>query len=331
MLTNRIIMIKISVIIPIYKTENFIERCVRSLMEQTMKKDIEFIFINDCTPDNSMKILYTTILEYPHRKEQITILNNETNLGASDSRKRAINIAKGIYIGCCDSDDWIDKNMYETLYNASNNGETDIVVCKYILETADTQSIREIKPSSTPQESLAHLDNPCMFSYSMCNQIIKKKILKQQISKIIPTQIREDTFLMMRVYHQANTIKFIPNAFYHYRRDNQESLTHNKIKTLEEFEIQKQNFESICSLLYSNNGYKKYHLACNKFKYMLKLEYKTAFKDLKSFYYAFKESHADIDYIFKEECYSLTKRLKYKFVYNTNYFIYKMYFALKNV
>lgn len=321
---------KVSIIIPIYKAEKYIERCVKSLMEQTME-EIEYIFINDCTPDNSMNILEKTISKYPNRKNQIVTINNRINLGPSESRKNAINIATGNYIGFCDSDDWVDSNMYEIMYDATNKEEIDIIVSNYFYETETSKTTKTLTPSNTPQESLAHLDDSYKFSYAMWNQLIRKEYIKEQISQIYPTKIREDTYLMMRIYYHAKSIKFLPMPLYHWWRSNTESLTHNVGKSMQDWEEQRINFSQICELLYSNKGYNKYHLACNKFKYMLKLEYKTAFKDLKSFYYAFKESHVDIDYIFKEECDSLAKRLKYKIIYNTHYFIYKLYFVFKNV
>ena len=82
--------VKISVIVPIYKAELFIERCVRSLMEQTMKNDIEFVFVNDCTPDNSMQILERVINDYPERSSQIFIWNIPENLGVTNSRIKGV-------------------------------------------------------------------------------------------------------------------------------------------------------------------------------------------------------------------------------------------------
>ena len=81
--------IKLSIIVPIYKVEQYIERCIRSLMEQTMKENIEFIFVNDCTPDNSIQILQNVIQEYPNRSSQIRIYNNTKNIGLHETRKVA--------------------------------------------------------------------------------------------------------------------------------------------------------------------------------------------------------------------------------------------------
>ena len=88
-------MIKLSIIIPIYNVEKYIERCARSLMQQTMKEDIEFIFINDCTPDNSMQILKKVIDKHSNRAKQIRIIENTKNIGISEVRKLGVKIAKG--------------------------------------------------------------------------------------------------------------------------------------------------------------------------------------------------------------------------------------------
>lgn len=77
---------KVSVIIPVYGVEKYIERCARSLFEQTLD-DIEFIFVNDCTLDNSINVLETTLEEYPKRKSQVQIINFEQNQGAAKARE----------------------------------------------------------------------------------------------------------------------------------------------------------------------------------------------------------------------------------------------------
>lgn len=322
-------MTKISVITPVYKAEKYIERCVRSLMEQTILEDIEFIFVNDCTPDNSMEILYTIISEYPHRKEQIIILNNETNLGPSDSRKRAIDIAKGEYIGCCDSDDWVEIDMYETMYKATNNGNIDIVISDFYYEKNTKQSIHRFTASSTPQDALAKMNNNKYFSYAMWNQIIRRTIIKEQIKYIIATTLREDTFLMMRVYCHAKHIQFIPIPFYHYWIGNETSLCHNVDRSMNAWFKQKENMDSITQLLYSVN-YNKFHKGVNLFKYMLKQEYRKTFPNLKTYYYAFRESHS---YYVKESnktCNSFINRLKTKIVWDSFYYFFWLYYRKKS-
>ena len=110
---------KVSVCIPIYGVEKYIERCARSLFEQTMTDDIEFIFVNDCTPDRSEQILLATLEDYPQRKKQVKILHHAENQGLTGARSTAVKAACGDYIIHCDSDDWVDPALYETMYRTA--------------------------------------------------------------------------------------------------------------------------------------------------------------------------------------------------------------------
>ena len=105
---------KISVIIPVYNVEKYIERCVRSLFEQTLG-EIEYIFVDDCTPDGSIAILRRIIEDYPERKPFVSIISHEQNKGLAIARRTGVNAACGEYVAFCDSDDWVDTNMYEKL------------------------------------------------------------------------------------------------------------------------------------------------------------------------------------------------------------------------
>ena len=124
---------KVSVIVPVYNAGLFIERCVRSLFEQTLE-DIEYIFVDDCSPDNSMDILLNVIEEYPHRKPNVTIMRHEVNTGQSGARKTGMHVAKGEYIIHCDADDWVDVDMYERMYRLAVEKDVEAVCCDIVLE-----------------------------------------------------------------------------------------------------------------------------------------------------------------------------------------------------
>lgn len=112
---------KISVIIPVYKAEPYIERCVRSLFSQTLD-DLEYIFIDDCTPDNSISVLKAVLDEYPNRRDQVKIVNHQHNQGVSQSRQDGFDATTGEYVIHCDPDDWIEPEMYELLYDKQKVG-----------------------------------------------------------------------------------------------------------------------------------------------------------------------------------------------------------------
>ena len=105
-----IIMPKVSVIVPVYGVERYMERCARSLFEQTLD-DIEFIFVDDCSPDRSLDILNEVLEEYVDRQLQTQIVRLDQNGGLPNARKVGLRLATGNYIIHCDSDVWVERDM----------------------------------------------------------------------------------------------------------------------------------------------------------------------------------------------------------------------------
>lgn len=116
-------MTKISIIIPVYNSENFLDKCLNSIINQTFK-DIEIICIDDGSTDKSLKILNN----FAGKDNRITIINQK-NSGPSAARNKGLEIAKGEYVGFVDSDDWVDLDFYEKLYNSAKKYDADIAVC----------------------------------------------------------------------------------------------------------------------------------------------------------------------------------------------------------
>ena len=129
-------MIKVSVILPVYGVAQYIEKCTESLLAQTLQ-EMEFIFVDDHGPDNSIELVQRMIENHP-RKEQFVFLKPEHNLGAGMARNFAIPQAKGEYIAFVDSDDWILPTMFEELYDtATQNNKCDICCCQMQKEYPD--------------------------------------------------------------------------------------------------------------------------------------------------------------------------------------------------
>ena len=105
----------ISVIIPIYGVEKYIDRCAESLFKQTMTDNVEFIFVNDATKDNSIGVLLDVISKYPQLKSQIRIINHNKNKGLPSARNTGLAVARGEYIVHIDGDDYIEPTMMEDL------------------------------------------------------------------------------------------------------------------------------------------------------------------------------------------------------------------------
>lgn len=275
----------LTVIVPIYKVELYIEKCVRSLMEQTVKDDIEFLFINDCTPDRSMDILNDVIKEYPERKEQIAIINNDKNLGIAETRIKALKYAKGDYVGWCDSDDWCEPNMFENLIKGSNHFTKDIVVCDFFM--IKKGKIIECKHGSTddPKEAVAGLCINDLFPYQLWETIIRKDLIENGFSKIAPTMSGEDCYAEMIAFYHARSIAYVHKTLYHHRILDT-SLTNNIVMTKEEWNAQKYNIKYIKNL-YGNKT--RFREAWLKWEQNRKVTYISTFDSLWEFYLDFPE------------------------------------------
>lgn len=206
----------VSVIVPIFGVEEYIEKCARSLFEQTLES-IEFIFVDDCTKDNSIFILQEVINEYPNRKGQIKLLRNNTNSGLPTSRKRGVEVANGDYIIHCDSDDWVDVKMYETLYNKAVEEDADIVICdfKHIYNDG-RQIVIPQKPAKKDGKSLIHQMLQQKLHGSCCNKLVKRACYKDGI--VFPIKnMTEDLVVMTQVAINAKHISYIAEPYYYYR------------------------------------------------------------------------------------------------------------------
>lgn len=305
-------MIYISVIIPIYKAEDYIERCARSLMEQTMKEGIEFLFINDCTPDNSMAILRNVIVDYPERRHQVRVIENRINLGVSATRKIGVKEAKGEYIGWCDADDWCEVNMYEKMFTSTNNQTKDIVVCDYWVEKGQNSECIKWVNCSTPQDCIINMWKGYYLPGSFWQQICRKSILQKSIEMIKEVNYSEDVYATILSCYYAHTISYVNVALYHYNQNNLSSLVHNIQYSYNDWICQKMNIETIVRLLYQDGGWKKYHVACNALKHSRKVMYRSSFKTITDYYYTFREAYKDVNkFFFTSERYKLRTFLVY--------------------
>lgn len=229
--------IKVSVIIPVYNVEQYIERCARSLMEQTMKEGIEFIFINDCTPDGSMDILQQVIAEYPERKNQVRIITMERNSGQAAVRRRGMLEAKGEYQIHCDSDDWVEIDMYEKMYEKAIVDNADVVSCNFIMEKEDgRKQIVENLNNPDPRYHINYVSQHIWWTL-WCRLIRTDVIRKFEILPIWGMNMWEDVFVNLRVYYYANYLSHVAEPLYHYD-ESRDGRIINKRK--EEYIIQQQ-------------------------------------------------------------------------------------------
>ncbi len=213
-------MSKLSLIIPVYGVEKYIERCAVSIFEQT-NKDFEVIFVNDCSKDNSKEILLNVIKRYKETPIHVSIIDHEMNKGISATRQTGLNAATGEYVLYVDSDDYIAPNMVESLVTRANDTNADIVYSDYY-ELKNGELIYQ-------KQSLSVTD-PLLITASMLrneivwtpwNKIFRKSIATEHnIQWPANINVGEDLVVMAKLFTYAKKIEYVNQALYIYNRDN---------------------------------------------------------------------------------------------------------------
>ena len=223
---------KISVIITIYNSENYITTCVNSLFNQTLE-EIEYIFINDATQDNSIEKLHCIIGDFPNREPSVKIINLNKNKGVSNARRIGLENATGEYIIHCDSDDWIDKDMYERLYQKAKETDADIVGCNFRHEFSDIQYDFHQQYSDSMEENIRRLINGKIFP-SLCTSLTRRSLITgYNVSFPIGLNMGEDLFFNLQLYLHATKIVGMDWAPYHYRHTENSSCVQRTRKSID--------------------------------------------------------------------------------------------------
>lgn len=308
---------KVSVIVPIYKAEQYLERCIRSLMEQTLV-EMEYIFINDCTPDNSMEVFNTVIACYPRRQNSVRIIENPHNMGTAYVRTQGLKIAMGDYIGWCDADDWCERDMFEKMWNAADQNDCDIVTCNYSVE--DDCSFKEVRRKKIidPHKYIYNLyKEPYCLSEALWDKIVRRELIeKHHIYPFERIDRGEDFNMFVRTFYFARKCKVLDDCLYHYWQ-NPTSMTYGQMANWEQ---QKKNFDMVVDFLMHQDEYglKK---TCDFIKFNVKMQFKNLFPSKKEWFNIYKECHSSIIHF---ESIPLFHRIPLYIVYSS-YFFFSVY------
>lgn len=231
---------KISIIVPIYNVEKYLSRCMNSLLTQSFQ-EIEVIAVNDGSTDSSLEIITTYVAMDP----RVKVIDKE-NGGVSSARNAGIATACGEYIGFVDPDDWVDKKMYEKLYQTAITDKADIVMCSYIREFGSHSKIKDFylpeKVSyynNDVQKTIMRrlvgplneeVGNPELLDAwgTVWSKLYKAELIKKNgLSFRDLTEIgtNEDTLFNIHAFYFADTFTFLNQPFYHYWRVNESSVT----------------------------------------------------------------------------------------------------------
>lgn len=231
---------KISIIVPIYNVENFIHECIDSIIGQTFK-EFELILVNDGSTDRSGEICD----EYSKKDIRIRVVHKE-NGGQSSARNTGISLVQGDYIGFIDSDDWVQQNMYQVLYEKAIETDADIIACNIVEYHKDsTKRLYCNDPSDRLFERDAALKEIYLnerLTFSPCNKLYKRKLFKELRFK--EGSILEDMDFAYRIIHKSNNIFYTGKPMYFYRYNDQSTMrkTFSK-KRLDEYQVRKDMYQ----------------------------------------------------------------------------------------
>ena len=204
---------KISVIIPVYNVEKYLEKCIKSVISQEYK-NLEIILVNDGSTDKSGEICDN----YKLIDDRIKVMHKK-NGGLSDARNCGLDNARGEYIAFLDSDDWIDKKLYSSLYNIINKYDADIAICNFKKVYKENEELNNIHSEfiysnvEVLENILSKIGTQMIVSW---NKLYKREVLKNMRFPV--GKIHEDEFLTPMILYKANRIVYTEKELIYYRQ-----------------------------------------------------------------------------------------------------------------
>lgn len=228
---------KVSVLVPVYNVERYIERCAVSLFEQTYD-NCEYVFVNDCTKDRSVDILSDVIDRYPTLSGRIKIINHQVNKGLGAARLTGVNNSSGEYITFVDSDDYVSNSYVEKLVENMLALNPDIVLSSYNI----SDKLMEVSVDWYERRVLGG-----RMSCRIWGSLLKRSIMTScNIYPVVGIDYAEDFAFMTRYVSEADKIIILPETIYHYTDDNTDSYVHN---------VSEKDVHSLCRALKTVSEY----------------------------------------------------------------------------
>lgn len=203
---------KLSVIVPFFKVEPFVERCTRSLLEQTLP-EVEFIFVDDASPDESRAIIERVAAQYDR---DVRILTHSQNQGLPAARNTGVAEAKGEFIYHCDSDDYVEPTMLEDMYNAAIAQQADFVYCDFYLDFGTSRREMTNPDYTDPEQMIKEGFLAGLMKYNVWNKLVAQKLYAES-GIVFPSGhgMGEDMTMILLATHAKRTAH-VAKPLYHY-------------------------------------------------------------------------------------------------------------------
>lgn len=201
----------ISVIVPVYKAENYLHRCVDSLLAQTFT-DFEVLLVDDGSPDRSGEICD----EYAQKDDRVRVFHKE-NGGVSSARNVGIDNALGEYTIHADPDDWVEPNMLEELYKKAQEEDADMVICDFYVNENSKQYYKSQQPTKVIDIQIVRKDFINKLHGSTCNKLVRASCYKENNIRFNESiSFCEDKLFICEILKFINCVSYLNKAFYHY-------------------------------------------------------------------------------------------------------------------
>lgn len=309
---------EVSVIVPVYNVEKYLERCLNSLVNQTLE-NIEIIIVNDGTKDNSEEIIKKFMEKYP---QKIVYLKKE-NGGLSDARNYGIPYAKGEYIAFLDSDDYVEKDIYKEMYELAKKENSDMVECDFLWKYPN--KVRE-DIGQVYKGKKEMLEKVRVVAW---NKLIRKSILeKTQIQ--FPKGLRyEDVEFTYKLIPHLNKVSFLKKPYIHYIQRENSIINVQNERTKEIFTV----LDNVIDYYKENNFYDEYkdeleyiyarYLLCSSLLRMVKIQNKETRKNMLKI--TWENLNTKFPNWKNNKILKRNKTLKDKYMKSVNKFTYKIY------
>ena len=216
---------KVTIAVPVYGVESYVEKCAISLFEQTYP-NLEYVFIDDCSPDKSIEIIEKVLDRYPNRQGQVRIIRQKKNKGCPAARNLAVQLATGDFIFHVDADDYLEKDAISSMVSEQMATDADLVVGNYMIETdSKTNLVQYCDISKTKEEIVKDcLDDRS--SQSVWGILIRRQIyIENNIRADENFHVGEDWQVAPLLLYYANKIAYVDKVIYHYQLSRPNSIT----------------------------------------------------------------------------------------------------------
>ena len=233
---------KISIIVPVYNAEKYIDRCLQSIIHQSFT-DWELIIVNDGSTDKSSEIC-----EYFAKQDKRIRVFHKKNEGVALARQLGIEKAKGEYSIHVDSDDWIEENMLEEMFKSISENEADILISDFYVDQNGKTFYREQRTTKIlPTDILREIFNRHLFG-SLWHKLIRHSLYRKYNIHFIPEiNYCEDVLVLAQLLQLDIKVAFLHKAFYHYNQECPNSITKNYTKAI--FSIRKNYVNHLINIL----------------------------------------------------------------------------------